>query len=60
MEIDKETLPPIINETLAFQTKCKYKSYVNIGNDWIYMEQKVPDFFLIRDPELRQATIEEF
>ena len=44
----------------AVALKVKYKTFVNIGNDCIFMSQKLPDFFLIQDPQKRSEVIEEY
>ena len=51
---------PLIFKTYANQPKNRYKCFVNIGNDWVFMSQTIPDFFLIQNPELRINAIDDF
>lgn len=40
--------------------KAKYKTFVNVGDDCIFMRQRIPDFFLIDDQIKRDQVIDEF
>jgi hypothetical protein len=58
--LNPDLIPPLVNETISVQTKIKYKTFVNIGNDCIFMKQRVPDFFMIPDKQMREATKNEY
>lgn len=57
---EKEEPLPVIHKTLVIQTKIKYKCFVNIGNDWIFMQSKFPEFFLIKDLDKRKNAIIDY
>ena len=38
----------------------RHKTFVNVGDDQIYMKQQVPNLFLIPDLGRREAVVQEY